>query len=124
MIIVILGFAYASLKRWLKHKEKMEEQYTIRYRKTVEGIADIMKSYNLSKGFRAIAGKKEQIESFNRMGSSVDKMLDAYMDLTTAQVMNEFDNMSFEERTPVREVKKDKRIYFPRKKKRSRRKSE
>lgn len=102
----------------------MEEQYTIRYRKTVEGIADIMKSYNLSKGFRAIAGKKEQIESFNRMGSSVDKMLDAYMDLTTAQVMNEFDNMSFEERTPVREVKKDKRIYFPRKKKRSRRKSE
>lgn len=124
LIIVIFGFACAICKRWLKHKEKMEEQRTDRYRKTVDGFSDIVKSHNLSKSLRFIAGKNEQIESFDKMSYSIDTMLDEFKDLAIAQIMSEFEKNSFEEGAPVREVKKTKRIDFLEKKKRSRRKSE
>lgn len=115
---------YSIFNRWLKHKEKMEGQRTARYSETVDGIVNIVKSNNLSKSIRSIASKKEQIESINKVDTSINTMLGAYMDSATAQVINEFENVSFKEGTPVREVEKTKRIDFPKKKKRSRRKSE
>ena len=124
LIMVILGFVYSIYKRRLKHKEKIENQKTTRYSKLVDSIVDIVKRNNQSKNIRSIAGKKEQIGIINKTDSEINTMQNEYLEAAIMQAMHEFKDLSFEERAPVREAKKAKRIDFPKKKKRSKLKSE
>lgn len=116
LIVVILGFLKSVYNRWLKHVESMDDHRTTRFNKLVDGIVTIAKSNNLSKSIRSIAGKKEQVESFNKIDSAINKTLDTYIVSATEQVMKEFENMNDEERAPVCEVEKAKQINFLKKK--------
>lgn len=46
-----------------------------------------MESNNFSKGIRSIVVKKEQIETINKMDSSINNMLNQYIDSATMQVI-------------------------------------
>ena len=116
VVIFFFFFLYLVYARWLKHKEKGDKEKTKRYRMTVDGLREIIRSNNLLKAIRAISSVQEKTKVTSNYDFQIQKIQDEYLRYMNEQVSKELPNqVSSAESAPVCRPKRFKRINFSKK---------